>query len=159
MQNQDFNTTITVEQSPTEVFNVIKDVRSWWSGLYGEEFEGNSDKPGDEFSFRAGGGVHYSKQKLVELIPNKRLVWLVTDSRLTFIEDTQEWVGTKIRFDISEKGNRTEILFIHEGLVPQIECYNNCSAAWTQYVQGRLLAALNNYSAEQDSKLEKEKVA
>ncbi|MEP6585026.1 MAG: SRPBCC domain-containing protein, partial [Ginsengibacter sp.] len=131
----DFTKTFEVEQSPSEIFEEIKNVRSWWSGLYGEEFEGSSEKPGDEFTFSAGGGVHYSKQKLTELIPNKKIVWLVTDSKLNFLEKPNEWTGTKICFDISKKGDKTEVRFTHVGLVPKIECYNGCSSAWSQYLQ------------------------
>ena len=55
------------------IFNTLLNVRGWWSGLYSETIEGNTDKLGDEFTFQAGGGAHYSKQKLVELIPEKKL--------------------------------------------------------------------------------------
>ena len=82
----------------------------------------------------AGGGMHYSKQKLIELIPDKRIVWLVTESKLTFLQDTNEWANTKIRFDITSDGAATTVTFTHEGLVPQIECYGGCSGAWTKYL-------------------------
>jgi hypothetical protein len=139
MNNKDFTTTILVDQSATEVFNAIKNVRGWWSGLYDETFEGSADKLDDEFSFRAGGGAHYSKQKLVELIPNKKIVWLVTDSQLTFLENEKEWIGSKISFDISTENNKTKIVFTHQGLVPEMECYDSCAPAWSQYVQQQLL--------------------
>ena len=72
MNNENYSTTYLVDQPPKEIFNSIKNVREWWSGLYSEEIEGSSDKLNDEFTFRAGDGVHYSKQKLIELIPNKK---------------------------------------------------------------------------------------
>ncbi len=140
MEKEDFTTTLLVDESPKQVFNSIKNVRGWWSGLYSEEFEGASYKLNDEFVFRGGGGAHYTKQKLVELIPDKRIVWLVTDSKLTFVENETEWMGTKLCFDISVEGNKTKIVFTHLGLVPEIECYNSCAPAWTKYVQERLLS-------------------
>jgi hypothetical protein len=90
---------------------------------------------GDEFSFLAGGGMHFCKQKLIELIPNKKIVWLVTESNLSFLENPKEWENTKLIFDISEKENKTKVTFTHKGLEPQIECYDGCSNAWTQYFQ------------------------
>lgn len=142
MKNQDFTTTILVEQTPAEVFSTLLNVRAWWSGLYEESFEGSSEKVGDEFSFRAGGGAHYTKQKLVELVPNKKVVWLVTESHLSFVDTTDEWTGTKISFEVSQQDGKTKIVFTHFGLVPEFECYDSCAPAWTQYVQERLTKAL-----------------
>ena len=139
MKNKNFTTTLIVDQTPEEVFNVVRNVRGWWSGYYSEEFEGNTEKLNDEFSFRAGGGAHYSRQKLIEVIPNKKVVWLVTDSKLDFLEKKDEWTGTKVSFDISTKANKTQLVFTHDGLMPEIECYNSCAPAWSQYLQNKLL--------------------
>ena len=139
MKNKNFTTAIIVDQTPEEVFNAIRNVRGWWSGYYSEEIKGDTEELNDEFSFRAGGGAHYSRQKLVEVIPNKKVVWLVTDSKLDFLEKKDEWTGTKVIFDISTKGNKTELVFTHEGLIPEIECYNSCAPAWSQYLQNKLL--------------------
>jgi hypothetical protein len=136
---KDFTFTIFTDQSPEHVFKVIRDVRSWWSGLYNESFSGESKELNDEFSFRAGDGVHYSKQKLMEVIPNERVVWLITESELTFLEQKDEWVGTKIVFEISEKDGKTELVFTHQGLTPEIECYDSCAPAWSMYLQEKLL--------------------
>lgn len=139
MKNQDFTTTIYVDQTPAEVFNAILNVPGWWSGLFGESFEGGSEKIGDEFSFLAGGGVHYSKQRLIELEQDKKIVWLVTESKLTFVETTNEWEGTKLSFEIFKEGDKTKIVFTHIGLVPEFECYDSCAPAWTGYLQEQRL--------------------
>lgn len=142
--NKDFTITLVIDQTPEEVFNAVTNVRSWWSGYYAEDIKGDTEQLNDEFSFRAGNGAHYSKQKLIEVIPNKKIVWLITDSKLDFLEKKDEWTGTKVVFDISTKNNKTELVFTHEGLTTEIECYNSCAPAWLQYLQNKLLPLINN---------------
>ena len=134
MKESSFKKSFKTSKSAEDVFNLLLDIEQWWSGIYGEEINGESKKIGDEFTFKAGGGAHYSKQKLIELIPNKKVVWLITDSTLSFLSNTGEWINTKIGFTISTEENSTVITFTHDGLVPQIECYNACSGGWTRYL-------------------------
>jgi plastocyanin len=134
MNNQHFTTTITVDQSSMEVFNAINNVRGWWSS---NGIEGNTSQLNDEFKFEVK-GVHYSKQKFIEVIPGKKIVWLVTEANMTFIKDSDEWKDTRIIFDISESNGKTKLTFTHEGLTPSVECYNACSPAWTEYIQHSL---------------------
>ena len=133
MKDKNITTTITVDQTPEEVFAAINNVRGWWS----EDIEGSTDKLGAEFTYRYK-DLHYSKQKITELIPGKKVVWLVVDSYLDFTKDKTEWNGTEVVFEISKKGDKTEIHFTHLGLVPEYECFNICSDAWSLYVNGSL---------------------
>ncbi|MBC7399706.1 MAG: SRPBCC domain-containing protein [Mucilaginibacter sp.] len=133
MTTKDFTTTILVDQTPNEAFDAINNVTGWWT----ENLEGGTEKLNDEFSVRFG-DVHYSKQKLIEVIPGKKVVWLITDSKLTFVKDQTEWTGTKIVFDIIKKDGKTQVTFTQHGLVPAFECYGGCSGAWTDYIQNSL---------------------
>ncbi len=132
--NKHFTKSFTTEKTPETVYNLLLNIKKWWSGLYSETIKGKSKKVNDEFTFSAGGGAHYSKQKLVELAPNKKIAWLVTESNLNFLDNTSEWVNTKICFDISKEGNKTRVIFTHKGLIPKIESYEGCASAWTQYL-------------------------
>lgn len=143
MATSDFTLTLLTEQPPQEVFQAINNVRDWWSGYYSEEIEGSTEKLNDEFSFRAAGGAHCTKQKLVEVIPNKKVVWLITESELNFLDKKDEWTGTKVIFEISKVGGKTQLIFTHEGLTPEVECYKSCAPSWTQYLHNKLLPIIN----------------
>ncbi len=130
---QDYNTTILVNQTPKEVFDAINNVRGWWS----QNIKGGTEKLNDEFSYKYK-DVHHCKMKLVEVIPDQKVVWLVTDNYFNFLKDQSEWKGTKIIFEITRKGNQTQMHFTHEGLTPEYECYQICFDAWTDYIQNSL---------------------
>lgn len=131
--NKDFTSIIIVDATPKTVFNGIKDFRAWWS----EEIEGNTDKL-DETFFYHYKDIHLCKLKLIEVVPDKRLVYKVVDNQFNFIKDPTEWVGTKLVFDITAEKNKTKITFTHIGLVPEYECYKVCNDAWTGYIQNSL---------------------
>jgi hypothetical protein len=130
MRPNNFQTSITVDATPHEAFECINNVTGWWT----ENLEGESQKQGDEFSVRFA-DIHYSKQRLVEVIPDKKVVWLITESQLNFVKNEEEWTNMKIEFDISTDKNQTKVQFTQIGLVPEIECYDACSNAWSQYTQ------------------------
>jgi hypothetical protein len=133
MSKSDFTNTLLVDNSPVEVFNAINNVRGWWS----KEIEGSTDKLNEEFSYHYK-DVHHCKIKIIEIIPDKKIVWLVLDNHFNFTKDISEWRDTKITFDIAKKGNKTQLRFTHLGLVPQYECYDICSSAWTDYLDNSL---------------------
>jgi hypothetical protein len=133
MTSQSFATSFVVDQTPAEVFAAIANVRGWWTG----DIEGGADQLGDEFAYRYG-DIHYSRQRVTEFVPDQKIVWRVLDAKLTFAEDAAEWVGTDITFDIARTGDRTEVRFTHVGLVPDFECFDDCSGGWNFFVNGSL---------------------
>jgi hypothetical protein len=72
---------------------------------------------------------------MVEVVPNKKWVWLVTDCHLPRLKDTTEWKNTHIVFEISEGKHHTSIDMTHVGLVPGVACYNVCEDGWNRHLK------------------------
>jgi hypothetical protein len=147
MATSNFTTTILVGQSPKEVFNAINNVRGWWS----EEIEGNTNELYAEFKYHYE-DVHRCKMKIIESIPDKKVVWLVIDNYFKFTKDKSEWKGNKIIFEITEKNSQTQLQFTQVGLVPEYECYDICNGAWTTYIQKSLFNLITTGKGQPNAK-------
>jgi uncharacterized protein YndB with AHSA1/START domain len=87
----------------------------WWTNTQGES------KVGGVLQFRFGdGGID---MKVLELDPAKRVLWQVVDG-------PQEWIGTKVSFDLKQEADWTIILFKHEGWKEPVEFMHHCSTKW-----------------------------
>lgn len=137
MKTSDFTTSILVDQTQKEVFDAVNNPQIWWPG----DIAGSSEKINDEFTYRYK-DIHYSKQRIIEMVPDQKVVWLVTESQLNFTEDINEWTGTKIIFEVKEEGSKTRLNFTHQGLSPEIECFDSCSVAWNQIIQQSLFSLI-----------------
>ena len=133
MNNKNLQISFFVDQSANEVFNAVSNIAKWWT----ENVKGNAQKLNDEFTVQFE-DIHFSKQQLVEVVPNKKVVWLVVDAKLNFVANKKEWNGTRITFDIAKKGDKTQVRFTHAGLAPEHECYEDCSSAWDSLVKVNL---------------------
>lgn len=146
MATTDFTTTILVDETPGKVFNAITNPRGWWS----EEIEGSTDKLNDEFMYHFE-DVHISKMKLIEVIPNQKVVWLVLDNYFKFTKDESEWTGNQIIFEITEKANKTQLQFTQLGLVPEYECYEICRDSWSNYINNSLRSLITTGKGKPNS--------
>src|SRR5262249_6220062 len=147
MSIESFTTTFSVDEAPKQVFDAISNVRGLWSG----NIEGGTEKLGDEFTYRSQ-DIHYSRQRLLEIVPDNKVVWLVLDSYLSFPEHKTEWTGTKVIFEIARKGNKTEVRFTHEGLVPDYQCFDKCSSAWGFYINDSLKSLITTCKGDPNRK-------
>jgi hypothetical protein len=134
MKDQSYSISIEVAGSPDDVFSCINDVPGWFKD---KGFAGSCTELNDQFIFRYGDGAHfhYSRQRLIEVIPGRKIVWLVTNSMINWIENNkEEWTNTKIIFEIASKEDKTVLHFTHDGLVPGLECYSECKQGWNMII-------------------------
>ncbi len=133
MTDHSFTTTISVDRTARDAFAAITNVRGWWT----EDIEGGTAQVGDVFRYRAQ-DVHQCTIRVTEVVPGRKVSWLVLDNYWDSVEDTTEWANTTITFDIAEHDGQTEVRFAHRGLVPQYECFELCSTAWGFFVNTSL---------------------
>jgi Activator of Hsp90 ATPase homolog 1-like protein len=147
MKTANYTKTFSVSQSPKEVIDAITNPRGWWS----ENIEGSTTNLGDEWTYRYK-DAHRCTMKVTEMAPNKKVVWHVLDNYFNFTQDTTEWKGTDVVFEIARKGGKTEVTFTHVGLVPEYECYNVCSDAWGSYISGSLRSLITTGKGKPNTK-------
>ena len=115
MQNSSYNhvkytSSIEVSKSPAEVFDHLLALSKWWP----EEYVGESIKLNTVFDLKTGDG-HYAKNRVIEFVPDKKLVWLTISSfRKT---DKFDWTGTRFIFELIPDGNTTNLRFTYDGVV------------------------------------------
>lgn len=137
MSPQNYTTSFTVHASPHEVFDAITRPQAWWT----EMIEGGTARAGDEFGFD-NPGLHRTRIRLTEVVPGTKMVWHVLENHFGFIQDQSEWVGSDIVFELDGgpggetdgSSGETAVRVTHVGLVPELECYDVCSAAWNHHL-------------------------
>ena len=131
MKNQEFNCNIAMNITPKEASEMINRVSDWWI----MNAEGKTEKLNDEFTVRAG--TTWKSFKITEVIPDKKIVWLVSDCNLPWNTDLKEWKGTEIVWEISNGKKLTKINFTHIGL-SKLDCGNQCMNSWGGYIKQSL---------------------
>jgi hypothetical protein len=148
-----YRTVLLVDASPRAAYDAINDVRAWWS----EDLEGGTASVDSVFDFRGnheGANVHRARIRVTDLVPGELVAWHVETNEFTFTDDQDEWVGTRIVFELTPSDQGTRIGFRHEGLVPVHECYDVCSNAWSHFIHDSLRGLIETGRGEPMLRLE-----
>lgn len=137
MENKNLSSSISAKIGADEAIKKISNVPGWW----GVTFSGNSEKQGDKFTVRMTGDSFFDLT-VQQLVPGKRLVWLVTDCHMPWYSDKTEWTNTRLIFDLKEDAGITNLTFTHEGLTPKVECYKDCESGWSHWIKTSLFSYL-----------------
>lgn len=106
-----------------DAFATRDGLAGWWT----TKTSGDSVR-GGELTFRFGAmGEHGFTMQVLELTPSRRVSWLVTSG-------PEEWVGTKIHFDLRQDGEFAIVLFTHEGWAAPVEFMHHCSTKWAVFL-------------------------
>jgi uncharacterized protein YndB with AHSA1/START domain len=103
-----------------QALTTIKGLSGWWTA----DTRGES-KLGGVIQFRFGAGGF--DMEVLQLVPGKRVEWLVVDG-------PQEWIGTKVIFDLRQEGDWTLVFFKHQGWKEPVEFMHHCSTKWAVFL-------------------------
>jgi uncharacterized protein YndB with AHSA1/START domain len=109
--------------SPAQVYTALSTIdglAGWWT----HDTTGSTDLGGViKFRFPPGG----FDMEVVQQEPGERLAWKVVDG-------PQEWVGTTIDWQLRDDGDRTIVMFKHQGWKEPVEFMHHCSTKWATYL-------------------------
>ncbi|MEP2148623.1 MAG: SRPBCC domain-containing protein [Paracoccaceae bacterium] len=136
----DYTATITVPVPPDRAAQAITDdLELWWCARTARASHGFTVHFGRshvEFGYDPGG--------------NKRAFsWSCQEAHMIIedVTDAAEWVGTRLIWSIEPHHDGSQITLRHEGLGPQIACYDVCARGWQHYFEGSLSAHLKGQPA------------
>jgi len=132
-QQQNYSLGLTVKASAKETMKKINQVNLWWA----KNFKGQASNLNDEFSVYFGDT--FVNFRISEVIPDKKIVWQVTDCYLHWISDKTEWKDTEVIWSLTEQSEKTHIDFVHKSLTPESDCYESCKPGWTHHIRDSLL--------------------
>jgi uncharacterized protein YndB with AHSA1/START domain len=103
-----------------KALTTLEGLSSWWTN----NTQGES-RVGGVIRFRFGAGGF--DMKVLELEPATSVLWQVVDG-------PEEWIGTKVRWDLRQQDGYTIILFTHQGWREPVEFMHHCSTKWAVFL-------------------------
>ncbi|MFG3340025.1 SRPBCC domain-containing protein [Glycomyces sp. NPDC048151] len=99
-----------------EALTTLDGLAGWWT----EQTTGSTRTGGViAFRFKDDG----FDMEVAELVPDERVVWEV-------VGGPDEWIGTRIRWELEADGDYTVVRFKHEGWREPVEFMHHCSTKW-----------------------------
>ena len=114
---------VGIQASPTAVYKALttqNGLAGWWNR---PDAEGTKLGARMCFIFKKGGLT----MEVTELTPLKRVIWRCVDG-------PEEWLNTRLTFDLSRAGTETVVLFGHRGWRKECEFMAHCSCKWTYFM-------------------------
>ncbi|CTQ55594.1 hypothetical protein LP7551_04137 [Roseibium album] len=125
----DYSKTITIDATPDAAHQALtKDISLWWS----EELAVH------EGSFTIGFGE--TKKTFNTILPASiesgfEIAWICTAANLLHpdVGNPEEWVGTRIVWNVKLDGGTTNVTLTHVGLNETLQCHDICVRGWDHF--------------------------
>jgi uncharacterized protein YndB with AHSA1/START domain/predicted enzyme related to lactoylglutathione lyase len=113
---------VLIRSDPAKIYEALttqEGLSLWWTADCAARPEVGSV---NEFRF---GGLVENRMRVSVLEPSRRVEW-------ECLQSVPGWIGTRITFDIAQKGGLTFLNFRHEGYQEEGEFFANCSFNWAK---------------------------
>jgi len=125
--DESYSDTVDIDAPPESVFGALttlEGIAGWWtSNVTGNGSEGGRLDLGFD-----GLDEHITMQ--VEEAESDQVTW-----RCERHTGHPEWEGTTITFSLTARTRGTRLAIHHRGLVPTLECYEQCFAGWQHFAR------------------------
>jgi uncharacterized protein YndB with AHSA1/START domain len=109
-----------------DALTTISGISGWW---FTQDVSGSAAPGGDFTVVWSGGASDFVAH--VEAAEPGSVRWKCLAKK-----PEADWVGTEISFELSGVGSdSTAVTFRHTGLVPTLECFEQCEAGWDQVLE------------------------
>lgn len=110
-------------KSVYEAVATTEGISEWWTrdGVRGESSEGS------KVEFYFGSPEPAAVMEVTQLNPDGHVGWHC-------VEGADEWIGTKLTFDLTHKDNETVVMFSHADWRDPSEFMAHCSARWAYFL-------------------------
>jgi len=129
--NRNYTREIVVSTTPGEAFKALTTgFNEWWTTDCNSVVD-----IGDEITFKFK--PSYWVMRASNLVPGKLVELDCIEAHHVHdglpISILNEWKGSKLQWKIQRQELETKIRFVHEGLVPSLECYEVCEQGWDYF--------------------------
>ncbi len=138
---------LTVNTSAHHVYEAITTgYDHWWTSTGGAKFQ----KIGDQIKFTFPPQISYWTFQAATLRQDEEVELVCTDAYHLLMDlpdaPKDEWLGSRMHFKLTPMGDLTQIHFRHEGLTPDLNCYEVCEEGWDHFFMRSLQDYLNSGS-------------
>lgn len=141
--NADYQRMIDVKATPIQAYEAVTSgFKEWWT-----DPETPLSRMGDVATFRFPPKDSSWTFRPVTLEPHRLVEHECVGAQ--HVHDglpesiRTEWLGTKMRFEITPTEAGSRIVFTHEGLKPALDCFEVCEAGWDFFILESLRSYLN----------------
>ena len=129
--NSNYTREIVVSSTPAAAYKALTTgFDKWWTTGTNQITE-----TGDKITFKFG--PSYWVMRAIKLVSESMVELECIEAH--HLHDglpssiLNEWKGSKLKWEIQKRKEKTKIVLVNEGLVPSLECYEVCEQGWDYF--------------------------